>query len=248
MNWKIRTKKHVWLTTVCVTMMTEISISAMVMLFFDRSEWVGLVRFSSIVSVFVGIPLTYVMATSFCRNNLLTDELRRLLNRDRLTDVATREYFYNQMDDMPDAYGSSLMIDIDWFKNVNDTYGHLSGDKVIRSVADVLCRSTREKDIVCRFGGEEFLVFLHGLNPDQAHIVAERMRLTVAEQVVDCYGTPVSVTVSIGGSLKDSLKGIEMAIQEADEALYMAKAAGRNQTVFNPNIKSVEKMLNGVQA
>ncbi|WP_333715248.1 GGDEF domain-containing protein [Yoonia sp.] len=163
---------------------------------------------------------------------LLADELQRLLDRDRLTNVATRDFFFNRMNKRPEAYGVSLMVDIDKFKTINDTYGHLAGDQVIARVANVLCRNVRGDDLVCRFGGEEFIVFLHDQTLETGFAIAERMRRTIETDVVDFNGIAVSATVSIGGSLKDHIMDIELAISEADEALYRAKALGRNRTVF----------------
>lgn len=162
----------------------------------------------------------------------LSEEMERLVNRDRLTDVATRDYFFKRMRDAPDAYGVSLMIDIDHFKEVNDTYGHLAGDTVIATVAQRLSNTLRNDDIICRFGGEEFVVFLSGRNIDSGYRAAERMRNVIARDALEIDGLSLKATVSIGGSLKDRLTDIEAAIHEADAALYRAKAAGRNLTVF----------------
>jgi len=161
-------------------------------------------------------------------------ELQRLVERDRLTDVATRDYFYSRMEQDPDGFGVSLMVDIDNFKVINDTHGHVAGDEVIRSVAAVLRENVREMDIVCRYGGEEFLLFLQKHEESEAFIVAERIREAVATRSVNYRGTPIRVTVSVGGSLRLRVTEIEESIRqaEADAALYRAKEAGRNRTVF----------------
>lgn len=184
------------------------------------------------LTLLIATPAAYFMAQQIKRNTLLTNELQRLVDRDRLTDVATRDFFFNSMDEAPDAYGVSLMIDIDHFKGINDAHGHIAGDQVIKSVAQLLKKTVREKDIVARFGGEEFMVFLHGHDPHSGFVLAERMRERIASHIFKVKGLSVNVTVSIGGSLKDACDGVEQAILEADAALYKAKEHGRNKTIF----------------
>lgn len=193
----------------------------------------GLVRPKAVLATIV---VTAVISSAFLvqhrRTALLTEELQKLVNRDRLTNVATRDFFFARLRKTPEAFGISLMIDIDKFKSVNDTYGHLAGDAVIARVARLLCRNVRDNDLVCRFGGEEFIVFLYEQSEEGGFAVAERMRQTIEDDAFEFNGTRLRVTVSIGGSLKDRIKDIEMAIQEADQALYRAKNAGRNRTIF----------------
>ena len=182
----------------------------------------------------ITVPICLYVGVKVRQNVQLSEELRRLVERDRLTDVATRDFFFERMSEMPDAYGTSLMVDIDFFKRVNDTYGHLTGDKVISHVASVLQNAVRASDIVCRFGGEEFVVFLADADHAAGEAMAERLRALVADSPIDEAGNTLSVTVSIGGSLKDAAENIELAIQRADDALYRAKNGGRNQVRMHP--------------
>ncbi|MGX9357394.1 GGDEF domain-containing protein [Roseobacteraceae bacterium S113] len=182
----------------------------------------------------IAFPLGSFGGAMLRRSTLLADELTYLVSRDRLTDVATRDFFFKRMDEMPDAYGVSLMIDIDFFKKINDTYGHLTGDKVIAHVAGILNAETRPQDIVCRFGGEEFVVFLAHVDAERGQEVAERLREEIEAQPIDDDGSIVTVTVSIGGSLKAATDEIEVAIKRADEALYRAKETGRNRAIMAP--------------
>lgn len=190
----------------------------------------------------VALPTAWYVGEVLRKNYQLTQELSALVNRDRLTDVATRDYFFARMEAAPDAYGVSLMVDIDHFKSINDTYGHIAGDVVIRHVAKLLQSMTRKDDIVCRFGGEEFIVFLYDKDHAAGLEVAERMRQSIAADPVSSQEHLISVTVSIGGSLKERLNDVAEAIQLADEALYRAKSGGRNQTVFAADGKVVEQV------
>jgi len=127
-----------------------------------------------------------------------------------------------------------LLVDIDHFKHVNDTHGHLAGDDVLRRVADVLRAQLRnQKDLICRFGGEEFAVFLPGLDALEAPAAAERLRRGVAELVTPVGGTLVQITVSVGVSVADPVATPDATVPEllagADLGLYQAKGAGRDQ-------------------
>lgn len=196
---------------------------------------------AALATLVVSFPLALFFFYQMHKNYLLNEELQRLVNRDRLTDVATRDYFFTQLQANPMAYGVSLMIDIDHFKSVNDTYGHFAGDLVIQQVAAVLKDTIKDVDIVCRFGGEEFVVFLHDHDAKDGFYMAERLREKVGQTKITYEGEPINVTVSIGGSMKDRIDTINTAIKDADEALYRAKQGGRNQTVFAP-IRSIQKV------
>ena len=127
-----------------------------------------------------------------------------------------------------------LLVDIDHFKRVNDTYGHLVGDDVLRGVAHVLRTQVRDaKDLICRFGGEEFAVFLPGMAAAEVPSAAERLRRGVADLVTPTPGDLVQVTVSVGATVTDPLCTPEETVIEllaaADLCLYRAKANGRDQ-------------------
>ncbi len=221
------------LTAAVLTTLACMTVSLLMVYFLFQGVDLGAaLRLAPMITVVTGFPVSFFIWSQVRRNILLGNEMRRLLNRDRLTDVATRDFFFAKMRSNPNAYGVSLMIDIDHFKSVNDTFGHLAGDAVISRVAKILYENTREHDIVCRFGGEEFVVFLHEEDTDSGFTIAERMRSAIAGDVIDFQGQPVTVTVSIGGSLKERLEDVNLAIHQADQALYRAKSRGRNMTVF----------------
>jgi len=230
---------------VVVTVISMVSAVSMNYLIFPTAFLGRTVPGTMIIVTMVSIPTCLFVGAKVRENVRLSEELRRLVERDRLTDVATRDFFFSQMAQEPDAYGMSLMVDIDFFKRVNDTYGHLTGDKVISHVAAVLQDEVRPNDIVCRFGGEEFVIFIADADHGAGAATAERLRAAVANSPIDDAGTTLSVTVSIGGSLKQATDHIETAIQRADDALYRAKNGGRNQvhmsSIGNPRATPVAK-------
>ena len=123
-----------------------------------------------------------------------------------------------------------LMLDLDQFKKINDTYGHLTGDAVLKETAQRITQVVRSYDFVGRYGGEEFLVLLPGCDNEQAEQSGERIRLAVTATPVFAAGSEISVTISIGATA--TIGGPETEVlAKADAALYQAKSAGRNRTV-----------------
>jgi diguanylate cyclase len=165
-------------------------------------------------------------------------EARKVVKTDSLTTLANRKAFFDQAEDMlgsgkfAEGRHSLFMLDIDHFKNVNDTFGHLFGDKVIRAVAMVLKKNTRGKDLAARFGGEEFVVLLPDTSIEGARVVAETIRSTIdLASIVNPTNKAIvsKVTVSIGVTEFTDNDPIEAVIHRADRALYEAKHRGRNQ-------------------
>jgi two-component system cell cycle response regulator len=159
---------------------------------------------------------------------------------DPLTGLHNRRYLASQLATLfEDAARrgkplSILLIDIDHFKAVNDSHGHGAGDIVLREFADRIRRSTRGIDLVCRLGGEEFVVVMPDCDIDMAVNVGERLRQRIAAAPfdVDGRGAPVKVTASVGVSaLELTADTPELILQRADQALYCAKRDGRNRVV-----------------
>lgn len=166
---------------------------------------------------------------------LLTRKLRAAALTDVLTDLPNRRYALTRLEqEWAESTRSSrplsvVMIDIDHFKKINDTYGHDVGDAVLKQTAAVLRARTRRGDVVCRLGGEEFLVINVNSDLKGARLCAERLRSSVAEQVIRCPGFEGSVTISLGCSQRTAeVRDIDDLLKSADEAVYEAKAAGRN--------------------
>jgi diguanylate cyclase (GGDEF)-like protein len=125
-----------------------------------------------------------------------------------------------------------IMIDVDHFKQVNDTYGHLAGDHVLMEAARRMQQAVRSYDLVGRYGGEEFLVVSPDCDRDQIQVCAERIRLAMEEQPVLAMGSRIAITVSAGTAILNPRLNTEKdALAAADTALYRAKSGGRNQVL-----------------
>jgi len=159
------------------------------------------------------------------RHMAMFDALTELYNRRAFLQLGERELARSQRAGVPTA---ALMLDLDRFKAVNDRHGHVAGDRVLAEFADRLRRAVRLADLPGRYGGEEFCVLLPGLGLEEARVIAERVRRTVA--VSPLGGLPDATTVSIGVTACDDSEGpIDVLLARADEALYAAKEGGRNR-------------------
>ncbi len=170
-------------------------------------------------------------------NALAHDRLERLAAVDPLTDAYNRRFGMARLQEeysravRAEAPLGILMLDLDHFKAVNDTYGHLVGDRVLRAVARACRRVIREGDVLVRYGGEEFMVLLPGAGTEDVTQIGERIRRAVGETYVVEGDQRVAVTVSLGGTTyRDSgSSSPEQLVAQADAALYDAKAAGRDR-------------------
>lgn len=160
-----------------------------------------------------------------------TDALSGLLNRRGFSLLADDAFALYKRYERPLAV---LILDIDFFKAINDTYGHAAGDAVIRSVGEILTRTLRSSDKVARFGGEEFVVLVHEVDAGGIITVAQNLRRAVETLAIEHQEHSISVTVSIGGAMAHRGDAdIQEVLERADAALYKAKAAGRNRVVVD---------------
>ncbi|MCI0520984.1 MAG: sensor domain-containing diguanylate cyclase [Chloroflexi bacterium] len=164
------------------------------------------------------------------------DELARAATLDALTGIANRRGVEQKLAFCISEYRQQrhefaiLFIDVDHFKQVNDRYGHDTGDAALRTIAATLKANLRASDYVGRWGGEEFLVILREINPAHLSRIAEKLRALVASsRVIAADGKPIRVTVSIGAALAQEHDTIESLLQRADQLLYRSKAEGRNR-------------------
>jgi diguanylate cyclase (GGDEF)-like protein len=165
-------------------------------------------------------------------NAMLHNEVERMVITDNLTGLYTRRYLNERVRESleQDSFGSLILIDIDYFKLINDTYGHLVGDEVLIQVANLIRSSIRETDIAARWGGEELAVYLPRVDKATAHTIAERIRACVEAE------TDPRVTISCGLAewSRETLQemSVEALFHQADIALYEAKNKGRNQVIL----------------
>ena len=172
-------------------------------------------------------------------NALAHDRLERLAAIDPLTDAYNRRFGLARLrEEFSRAVRAEsplgiLMVDLDHFKAINDTYGHLAGDRVLRTAAAACRRVLREGDILVRYGGEEFLVLLPGAGPTDLALIGERLRRAMEETHIIDGDQRISVTVSVGGTAYgDEVDSPDALIDQADAALYRAKESGRNVLVI----------------
>jgi diguanylate cyclase (GGDEF)-like protein len=155
------------------------------------------------------------------------DPLTSLNNRRAFYEEA-RTYWNASMRKKRDA--AVILLDVDHFKHVNDTYGHDKGDDVLVAISVVLAQSARESDVVARWGGEEFILFLPETSCAEAVLMAERLRLAISQASVDSLGTNISFTASFGVAQRTATTTtIDELIAHADKLLYLSKSAGRNR-------------------
>jgi diguanylate cyclase (GGDEF)-like protein len=165
-------------------------------------------------------------------------KLREYADRDGLTGIANRRFFESRLADefsRWQRYGgelSMLLFDLDHFKRINDEFGHVAGDTVLRSMAQRVSDVVRKQDVFGRFGGEEFALLLPCTPLDDALYVAEKIRRTIGDEPIEVQGVIVPVTASVGAAAaRAGAPDYEGMINEADAALYTAKRQGRNRSI-----------------
>lgn len=163
-------------------------------------------------------------------------ELIELATIDSLTGLLNRRELNNRVQPMlsqanrTESSVATIIIDIDFFKNVNDTHGHVFGDEVLQHISQILLNNRREHDIIARFGGEEFVLVLPNITTNNAFKVAETLRLQIENSEVK----GIKITVSMGISMnKNGNNDFDSLFKLADAALYQAKEKGRNMTVIS---------------
>lgn len=178
-----------------------------------------------VMSTHIGLAVT---------NASLHAEVRRMVITDNLTGLHARHYLNEQIQNRQrkDPFGSLILVDIDHFKGINDTFGHQVGDRILIQVSSIINASIRQGDIAARWGGEELAVYLPGIRVEQAYRIAERIRMHVEEE------TDPVVTVSCGVSewtFENEKISVESLFYRADMALYEAKNNGRNCIFIGQN-------------
>ncbi|MFD1560729.1 GGDEF domain-containing protein [Paraburkholderia silviterrae] len=197
-----------------------------------------LMREREVIAVCVTVSdVTHVSVMQREREDAVA-RLREYADRDGLTGIANRRFFEGRLADefaRWQRYGgemSMLLFDLDHFKKINDEFGHVAGDTVLRAMAQRVAQVVRKQDVFGRFGGEEFALLLPCTPLDDALHVAEKIRRTIGDAPVEVQGVVVPVTASVGAAAaRPGAPDYEVMINEADAALYRAKHQGRNRCV-----------------
>ncbi|MEN2768153.1 histidine kinase N-terminal 7TM domain-containing diguanylate cyclase [Ornithinibacillus xuwenensis] len=208
------------------------------------------IRFSPVMKenrMIIGKIITFINITERVE---LQEKLTMLASYDGLTQVYNRTYFMDQSEKRLAAMtdkgkdAALLLFDIDHFKRINDTYGHEAGDKVLCHIANIVKNSLRSTDLIGRYGGEEFIIFLPETSQEDAVDLAEIIRTRISESNVFIYENNIHVTSSIGISQINTAsdnhyEAIKLAVRKADHALYAAKRSGRNNVQVNEELEFV---------
>ena len=201
-------------------------------------------------AIIAGIPLVIGIASireiNESQEKVLTelatvDELTGLYNRRYLNSYLRRYYKANAGNDS--AHHCVVLGDIDHFKRINDNFGHDVGDTVLQVISARLKSSFRKVDIVCRWGGEEFLIVLHEADAQKAYRIVDRIRQEIAGSIDVDESNTLTVTMSFGIASTMECEGSEQLIKLADENLYQAKNNGRNCVVVNPVTDDIAKVV-----
>jgi len=185
-------------------------------------------QFFSVLGYQMAASLKHIQRFSMVKKEAIYDTLTNLFNRRHFEERLSAE---TQRAFESESNLSLIMVDIDHFKKVNDTFGHDGGDKVLREIASLLKNSVRKHDTVARYGGEEFVLLLPGAPLDPTNMVAERIRRLVENTTFDMGQTQIHITISLGISNFPihRMKSKEELVKMADLALYEAKRGGRNR-------------------
>lgn len=223
-------------SVIAIPMLYENKILGIFIMFSDKKNFLDTFQ-SDMLNVMCN------QASASIANARLHEEIEKLATTDGLTGLFNHRVFQEKLSEQFRRLNrfsepvSLLLTDIDFFKKVNDTFGHPTGDLVLKGVAGVIKAAIRDVDIPARYGGEEFAVILPGTNSEGARNIAERLRKNVMEKSFTEANRRFNVTVSIGiATCPTDAKTKEGLIEKADQALYHAKRNGRNQTVLRSSV------------
>ena len=249
-----RTRTVIAITTVSVLLSIGITLTVV---FFLRQNNINV---STAASIFIAISVPLIVAPSvswslislLLRIHQLEQDMRRLATYDSLTGLLSRRAFMERANyfvsiaKREEQEFSIMVVDMDYFKKINDQYGHATGDRVLASFGKTVSNILRESDLACRLGGEEFALFLPNTSPEQAWKFSERLHAAIRGSVIECDGLSIRYTASMGLTSFPEIvtKNIEELLNMADKALYSAKKNGRNQTaIFNTNSRETTSAL-----
>ena len=229
----------VFLWTLVIADMAVIGVVAYYRLFVPKELYQPILAHAVTVTVLLSMVLGYFFLWQIMLGQS-HKKLRQMNETDTLTGIFTRARFFMDAGAVDASRCSVLMIDIDRFKAINDTYGHQFGDEVLVKTAERLGAACRSADILARYGGEEFIVCLPVTSDRTARRCAERLRLAVGAVDVALGDTRIPVTVSIGSASGVAGDNIDALIARADKALLLAKSGGRNRVVAAEDLAQID--------
>ena len=190
-------------------------------------------------SAIILVPRNEQNIRAIAKATFLAENFAKLASQDPLTGMYNRRHFdqsleahFREFAEMPVQFGL-LLLDIDHFKKINDTYGHVIGDMVLKQLAAQLNSVSRDYDIGCRIGGEEFAILTPIGQKSDLEIAAERFRKVASDLQIPIHGDRVSITLSIGGALNSEAATSGDLFEIADQRLYRAKQTGRNRCLVD---------------
>jgi len=212
----------------------QLSVNAVVPLY----KYFGIRRLSLFSGLILGLLISSLISLFFIREryqkkileNAIKDPLTGLYTRLYLQEAGPKLFSLHQRD--PSLEIAVVLLDLDHFKKVNDTFGHATGDKVLAMTGELINEVIRSGDIAVRYGGEEVLLILPCIDADVVERLLERIRVNTSKLKVECDEQEVGVTISGGVVLAAENESMIEAINRADEKLYKAKHAGRDQIIF----------------
>jgi len=240
---RFKSRTHVVLFAVSMTIFSvvvaELAVLAVYMIFGASVFSATMVAYLALViPIAIAFPTSYVMGITGHRLDRAQSSLRELAETDELTGLINRRSFFERAIDQLDAAAAQhspmtlLIVDADYFKQLNDSYGHATGDAALKFIAEKLHASIRRNDLACRLGGEEFAILLPGVHEEQAQPTAERILTKIAEQPMVHDGKIIEMSVSCGVADTSVSYDMTALFKAADDALYAAKDAGRNRAIL----------------
>ncbi len=239
---------HIWLVAIPITTylitdikwgkyLTSISLLVACIVLLIREIWNVETSLINIESIFdLLLPYIWVWALAHVYETSNADNHKTLLDiatKDSLTNLNNRRAFYDVFDSHKQYPMGLMAIDLDWFKSINDTYGHDAGDYVLKYVADKLRKQEQNKVQVFRIGGEEFAILLPKFDLDKTVHVANELLTELRNEPIQYNDKTINVTASIGVAVSEEVCDLDTLMKQADDHLYKAKHAGRDQVVYS---------------
>jgi diguanylate cyclase (GGDEF)-like protein len=259
MRIRIRNKRQMWLFIAAVTIISVITTEMTLLLVYLSMGDAAFGKENAfltalIVPILVAVPVCYMTARMALQLSNAHARLKELAHTDELTGLINRRSFFESAEAMLDQAQddgtilSLLVIDADYFKQLNDTYGHATGDAALQFITEQLNSSVRKSDLVCRLGGEEFAVLLPGLKEIEAEKLGTRILERISSRPMFWDEKIIEMSVSCG--VADTRIGYDMTtlFKAADDALYAAKTSGRNRQVVFSKMEGVRQAASSPSA